>query len=151
MFLGQYAPLFDTNLRPGFPRAVAIQNDVDCCLWLQNLSPDQAEWSFKHEGTLHAFAYIQASKQQKKFMQCSPDLNYGVICESERHLFIYKNSYSTASGLRKRQGPQLSIGQQNLVTFESSLGEVLGIAAFQEIVILLTEHFLVCLQLSIEE
>ena len=147
--MGLHAPLFDVTLRPGFPRAVGIKNDVDCCLWLQNFQSDQ--WSFKHEGTLHAFAYIQASKQLKKFMQCSPDLHYGFICESDRHLFIYKNSYSAASGLRNRQGPQLSIGQQKLVTFDSSFGEVLGIAAFQDVLILLTENFVVCLQLSIEE
>lgn len=105
----------------------------------------------KHEATLHAFGYIQASKRERKFLACSPDTNLAVICESSRHLFIYKNSYNTASGLRKRSGPQLTIGQQKLVAFDGSNGDILGISVDNEIILLLTEHAICCLQLSIEE
>jgi len=123
---------------------------VDCCLWLQQLTAD-GEWSLKHEGTLHAFGYVQASKRDRKFLASSPDLNLAVICESSRHLFIYKNSYSTAGGLRNRSGPQLSIGQQQLVAFDSTNGEILGISVENEVIFVLTETAVCCLQLSIEE
>jgi CS domain len=151
VFLASNHPIFATTLRPGFPRAIAVRHDVDCCLWLQQTSPSNDEWSLKHEGTLHAFGYIQASKRERKFLACSPDTNLAVVCESSRHLFIYKNSYNTAGGLRKRNGPQLTIGQQKLVSFDGSNGEILGISVENEIILLLTENAICCLQLSIEE
>ncbi|XP_053688980.1 nudC domain-containing protein 1 [Sabethes cyaneus] len=149
-FLGNNAPLFAVSLRPGFPMALALRQDVDGCLWLQQHvgGPD---WSLRHEGTLHAFGYVQASKRQRKFMTCSPDLGYAVICEAERHVFIYKTNYGgTANGLRNRVGPQVSIGQQKLVTLEGS-GEILGICCENDYTILLTETHILVLQLRIEE
>lgn len=115
------------------------------------MSPSTDEWSLKHEATLHAFGYIQASKRERKFLACSPDTNLAVVCESSRHLFIYKNSYNTASGLRKRSGPQLTIGQQKLVSFDVANGEILGIIVENEIILVLSEKTISCLQLSIEE
>lgn len=150
VFLGFNHPLFSTTLRPGFPQAIAVRNDVDCCLWLQQVSAD-GEWSMRHEATLHAFAYVQASKRERKYLMCSPDVNLAVISESLRHLFIYKNSYNTASGLRKRTGAQLTIGQQKVVSFDGSNGEILGMSVENDCVLLLTENAICCLQLSIEE
>lgn len=151
VFLGSNHPLFSTTLRAGFPQAVAVRNDVDCCLWLQHVSPSDESWSFKHESTLHAFGYIQASKIGRKYLACSPDTNLAVISETSRHLFIYKNSYNTASGLRNRSGPQLTIGQQKVVSFDGSSGDIIGISVENEIILLLTENVICCLQLSIEE
>jgi hypothetical protein len=82
---------------------------------------------------------------------CSEDMNLSVICESSRHLFIYKNSYSTASGLRKRTGPQLQIGQQRVVSLDGAHGEIIGICVENEHVMLLTENAILCLQLAEEE
>ncbi|XP_058821774.1 nudC domain-containing protein 1 [Topomyia yanbarensis] len=147
VFLGSNAPLFTVCLRPGFPAALALRHDVDACLWLQQAGTD---WSLRHEGTLHAFGYVQASKQQRKFLTCSPDLDYAVICEAERHVFIYKASYGTASGLRNRNGPQVTIGQQQLVALEGS-GEILGICCENDYTVLLTEKQILVLQLRIEE
>lgn len=95
--MGSTPPLFTTSLRPGFPLSLATRQDVDCCLWLQQYNPTKPEeWSMRHEGNLHAFGYVQASKQQKKFMDCSPDLGYALIAESHRHVFLYKSKYDTA-------------------------------------------------------
>lgn len=147
-FLGGTGPLFSMTLRPGFPAAVAIRHDVDACLWVQQ--PGE-EWSLRHEGTLHAFGYVQASKQQRKFLCCSPDMSYALISEAERHIFIYKASYGGgAGGLRHRNGPQVSIGQQKLVSLEGS-GEIIGICAENDYTILLTESHVLVLQLRIEE
>lgn len=144
--LGGNGPLFSLPLRPEFPPAIALRHDVDACLWLQQ--PGEA-WSLRHEGTLHAFGYVQASKQQRKFLSCSPDLSYALICEAERHIFIYKASYG-AEGLRHRNGSQVSIGQQKLVSLEGS-GEIIGLCAENDCAILLTESHVLVLQLRIEE
>lgn len=150
VFLGMNHPLFATTLRPGFPRAIAIRNDVDCCLWLQ-MTPTDDTWELKHESSLHAFGYIQASKRERKYLMCSPDTNLAVISETSRHLFIYKNTYKNSGGLRKRSGSQLSIGQQQLVTFDGSNGNIIGMSVENEIILLLTENAICCLQLRIEE
>lgn len=101
--------------------------------------------------TLNAFGYVQASKRDRKYIMCSPDMNLSVISESIRHLFIYKNKYSTAGGLRKRTGSQLSIGQQKLISLDGTDGEILGMSVENEIVLLLTENSVLCLQLADQE
>lgn len=138
-------------MRPGFPKALAIRNDVDCCLWLQNQIQPGDDWNLKHEGTLHAFGYVQASKKDRKYISCSPDCSIAVICESLHHLFIYKKSYNSAPGLRRRTGPQLQIGQQKLVALDGAHGEIIGLQVENEAIVLLTENSILCLQLSEEE
>ncbi|XP_075156140.1 nudC domain-containing protein 1 [Haematobia irritans] len=148
IILGSNPPLFTTSLRPGFPLAVATRQDVDCSLWLQQYNTSKPdEWSLRHEGNLHAFGYVQASKQQKKFMDCSPDLGYAVIAESHRHIFLYKSKYDTASGLRNRNGPQITIGKQHLITLDDA-GEVLGLCTANSVVTLLTKKFVIFIQMT---
>lgn len=79
---------------------------------------------------------------------CSPDMNMSIIAESNRNIFIYKNSHSSAGGLRKRSGPQVVIGQQKLITLDGTGGEILGIHVENENVIVLTESTILCLQLA---
>lgn len=147
--LGSCSPLFDVTLRPGHPAALALRQDVDCCLWLPCQMP--SEWLLRHEGTLDAFAYVLASKQQRKYVSCSPDMSYAVICEPERHIFIYKSKYETAAGLRKRSGPQVTLGQQKVVSLEDAGGQVIGMNVLNEVTLLLTEKFILCLQINIEQ
>ncbi|XP_055911028.1 nudC domain-containing protein 1 [Eupeodes corollae] len=148
ILLDNSPPLFSTNLRPGFPPAIATRQDVDACLWLQQYNSNKTgEWGFRHEGNLHAFGYVQASKQQKKFMDCAPDLSYAVICESHRHVFLYKSNNDSADGLRNRCGSQVSLGKQHLITLEDA-GEVLGIATHSGVITLLTDKCVLFLQIN---
>lgn len=140
-------PILTVSLRPGHPKAIGLRNEVDCCLWLQNMTSD--DWNLRHESTLHAFGYVQASKQGRKYLACSPDTNLSVISESSRHLFIYNKNYSSAKGLRNRTGTQMTIGQQKVVTLSND--EIIGIVVENETVLILTETAISCLQLSIEE
>ena len=78
-------------------------------------------------------------------------MSLAVISEPTRHLFLYRDSYSTAAGLRKRTGPQLLIGQQTLVALDGTNGEILGISVENDAVFLLTENAVLCLQLAEEE
>lgn len=147
--LGIHKPLFCLTLRPGQPQALAIQHDVDACIWLPQISlPNQTDWRLTHEGTINALGYIQASKQQKKFVQCSPDMSYAVICESSRHIFIYLSKHSSASTLKNRNGMKVSIGQQKLFTLDDS-DTVLGILVENEITMLLMKNRILCLKINI--
>lgn len=147
--------LFSLSLRAGHPPAFALRNDVDVCLWLPSSQiplaaneSSQVKLVISHEGTLDAFGYIQASKQQKKYLQCSPDMGYAVICEPHRHIFIYKSTYESASGLKNRnKSTQVSIGQQKLVTMDES-DEVLGMVCENEVTLLLTQRNVIALQIN---
>ncbi|KAH8396083.1 hypothetical protein KR222_003085 [Zaprionus bogoriensis] len=147
IFLGATPPLFASSLRPGYPAAFATRQGVDASVWLQRYQPARpGEWSVRHEGNLHAFGYVQASKQQRKFIDCCPELEYAVIAESHRHVFVYKGRHDSAGGLRNRNGPQVVIGKQLLVTLEEDVGEVLGMATAPGVVTLLTAHAVLYLQ-----
>lgn len=143
--------LFTVGLRANSPPAFALRCDVDACIWLPNIQTNQngeINLEMRHEGTLNAFGYVQASKQQKKFLRCSPDMNYSIISEAHRHIFVYKANYDSASGLKNRNASKkLSIGQQKLITMNET-DEILGIVCENEITILLAQKQILCLQIN---
>ncbi|XP_035907695.1 nudC domain-containing protein 1 [Anopheles stephensi] len=147
--LGSGPPLFAVTVRAGLPATFALRHDVDACLWQLQPTPYGSEdCRFQHEGTLHAFGYVQASKQQQKYLACPPGMEYAVICESHRGIYIYKASYGAGgAGLRNRTGPQVAIGQYQFVSLKDS-GEVLGISCEDEMVLLLTEKAILMLQIT---
>lgn len=125
------AKIFDNTL-PAF----ALRHDVDGCLWQPEINGD--EFSLKHIGTLLAFGYIQASKQQRKFSSCAPDMSYSVICESSRHAFIYCQQKSVVSGeLRNRtSGRKInSVAEQQVISLPND--EVLGLFSSEKYLYLL--------------
>ncbi|XP_035774016.1 nudC domain-containing protein 1-like [Anopheles albimanus] len=155
--LGSQPPLFTMRLQPGAPTAIVVRHHVDACVW-QPIRPvvpststtGSSTWNLQHEGTLHTFGYVQASKRQQKYLAAAPDLGYAAICESERMVSIYRLNYRTSGVLHRRHGPQVSVGQQHLIFLEDT-SEILGICCENEAIVLLLEGALVTLQLTIEE
>uniref|UniRef100_A0A2M4AEN3 NudC domain-containing protein 1 n=1 Tax=Anopheles triannulatus TaxID=58253 RepID=A0A2M4AEN3_9DIPT len=154
--LGSQPPLFTMRMQADAPAAIAVRYHVDACVW-QPIRPVAASsatgtgtWNLRHEGTLHTFGYVQASKRQQKYLATAPDLSYAIIAESERMVSIYRLNYSTSGVLRRRHGPQVSVGQQHLIFLEDT-SEILGICCENEAIVLLLEGALVTLQLTIEE
>lgn len=146
--LGSNRPLFALNQRPGALPAIVIRSDVDALIWVPKYSvANPSDWTLKHEATLNAFGYVQASKQQKKYMQCSPNADYAIICEPCRHVFMYKMNNSSAIGLKKRSGGKVSIGQQKLFSMEEQ-DEIVGLVVEDEITVLLTEKYIFVLQIN---
>lgn len=147
--LGSTPPLFHSVINAGYPAAIVTRMDVDACVWQQQLeSSSDNNWSLRHEGNLHALGYVQASKQQKKFINCAPDLSYSVICESHRHIFLYRSKYDTSNNLRNRNGPQITLGKQQLITLEEDVGEVLGMVTANQVITLLTQKCVLHLQIN---
>lgn len=144
--LGMHRPLFAIQLRPNYSSAIALRHDVDACIWQPQLTA--SDWLINHEGTLNAFGYVQASKQQKKFQQCSPDFNYAIICETNRNIFIYYSRFNTDGELKNRKGGKSAIGEQKLVTLDGG-DEILGINCMDDVTILLTENSVICLQVNV--
>lgn len=141
-------------MRESQPAAFALRSDVDVCVWSlqfgQSVDSASAENFVRvcHEGTLNAFGYIQASKQQKKYLQCSPDFKYAIVCEANRHVFIYKGAHDTASSLKNRStNTRANIGQQKLITLDES-DDVYGIHCENETTFLITKNRFLCLQFT---
>ena len=110
-------------------------------------SDSEAPWS--HEGTLNAFGYVQASKQNRKFISTPSDYSYALIADLSTHLYLYKQ-HSPASNvpgttLRNRKTGQLveSIAKQYMISLESR-EEILGLATTSErIYVLIDQQFFV--------
>lgn len=141
-------------MRRGQPAALALRHDVDICLY----QPDEgsgggggdADWRLVHKGTLNAFGYVQASKEQKKYMQCSADMSYAVIAEAQRHVFFYHSQYGVAATQLKnrKNGGGAAIGQQKLYTLDAN-EQIVGMMTEPEATFLLTETEVICLQIKV--
>lgn len=129
------------------------------CIWqppLNVVAADANSWTATHTGTLDALGYVQASKTQKKYMQCSPDLRYTVIAEPQRHVFIYQAQCAAAAGLKNRRqagGGSSSlaaaqcVGQQRLLSMDAG-EEIVGLVVDNEVTLLLTEREVIGVQIN---
>lgn len=83
------------------PAYFSLRHDVDAVVWLPHASlpsspsSPQAHWS--HASTFNALGYVQASKEERKFTTCSPNLKYAVISDSTRHVFVYRQPRGVAN------------------------------------------------------
>lgn len=64
-----------------------MRYDVDGLVW-EPLNKESIDW--KHISTLDAFGYVLASKEEHKFVSCSPSFSYSVITDCNEHAYIYK-------------------------------------------------------------
>ncbi|KAK2588337.1 hypothetical protein KPH14_004353 [Odynerus spinipes] len=120
-----------------FGQAICLRHDHDGCVWVTGTVEDNV-WNIKHTKTFPGFGYVEASKSNKKFCVCSPDGNYVAIIEHTRHVFIYE---------KPETGSQ--IGKQWIVDLEcdSSSSVIMGVAATNKYLIILTKNKLYHLQI----
>lgn len=143
--------LFNIKLAVDEVPALALRHDVDACIWqpyAQLVNSDT--WPVKHQGALLAFGYVQSSKQNRKFVTCSPNFAYSVVCEATTHIFIYKKSSDSNCHLRKRIGTEVTSikhGQQRIINV-NKYGEILGIHATNEYLFVLTINNLIAIQIE---
>lgn len=93
----------------------------------------------------------QASKQEKKFVSCSPDFNYSVICNGNRHIFIYwGDGDNSGAQLQNRKSKQkIKVGTQKVITLDNA-GDIIGLQTENDTIIILTVDYIIALQLNIE-
>ncbi|CAF3828200.1 unnamed protein product, partial [Rotaria magnacalcarata] len=105
-------------------------------------SNDQLPWT--HEATLNAFGYVQASKQNRKFLSTPTDYSYALISDSRIHLYIYKQNTPTSNlpgtSLRNRKTGKVvdSIAKQHMISLENH-NEILGLITTNEQTFILTD------------
>ncbi|KAJ8924547.1 hypothetical protein NQ315_000695 [Exocentrus adspersus] len=144
--LGSHQVLMTANLNPDLPLALGVRHDVDVCLWQPQGCGD--DFSISHEGTLLAFGYVSASKRNRKFCVCPPDMSYSAVCESSGHLFIYrqKRPISTTVLKNRTTGRKVdNIAEQQVVNISNE--EITGIYATNKILYLLTASSVKALKL----
>jgi len=125
--------LFNAMLSADKTPALCLRHDVDGFVWQPEI-PETADTSppisWRHVGTFNAFGYVQASKQQRKFSVCAPNLSFVTIADCTRHLYVYHRPKPVTTSLRNRKTGQKvdAVARQQVVPLESS-DEILGLRA----------------------
>jgi len=139
--------LFNVLLSADTSPALCLRHDVDGFIWQPEIPaitdtspPTQPEIpaitdtsppiSWLHVGTFNAFGYVQASKQQRKFSVCAPNLSFVAIADCTRHLYVYHRPKPVATSLHNRKTGQKvgAVARQQVVSLEST-DEILGLGA----------------------
>ena len=88
--LGGHQLLFVApSLGRGHPNIFSLRHDVDATVWLPHAAPTTLHSRWSHISTFSALGYVQASKRERKFTTCTPNLKIAVISDCTRHIFIY--------------------------------------------------------------
>jgi len=66
-----------------------LRHDVDALVWQPSTNKEKTDNYWNHIGTFDALGYVQASKEDRKFSTCSPDMSYAAISDSTKHVYIY--------------------------------------------------------------
>ena len=111
---------------------LCTRHDVDGLVW-RLAGGETAE----HANTFPALGYVQASKQSRKFLAAPASARFSVICDSSRHLYLYRQPEALAAelGLRNRKSGERveRVARQQVITLEPT-EEVLGLVAEEEVI-----------------
>lgn len=101
-----------------------------------------AQLALTHRATLPAFGFVQASKQQKKFMTLHPSGAFACIGEFEKRIFVYHGAAKNESELKSHTR------QQNVV--ELGDHQLLGMRITNDATVLvLTPHHVVAITVPV--
>ncbi|XP_060099299.1 nudC domain-containing protein 1 [Heteronotia binoei] len=146
--LGSNQYLFSAVVDPKEMPCFCLRHDVDALLWQPR--PDwQDMW--EHVSTFNALGYVQASKQDKKFMACAPNHSYSALCECLRRVFIYRQPTPLSTVLyNRKEGRQVGLVAKQLVATLETHDPVLGFQATNERLFVLTAKILFIIKVSTE-
>ncbi|XP_033011645.1 nudC domain-containing protein 1 [Lacerta agilis] len=146
--LGSNQYLFSTVVDPKEMPCFCLRHDVDALLWQPR--PDQQD-KWEHISTFNALGYVQASKQDKKFMACAPNHSYSALCECLRRVFIYRQPTPLSTVLyNRKEGRQVGQVAKQLVATLETHDPVLGFQATNERLFVLTTKVLFIIKVSTE-
>ncbi|XP_071410077.1 nudC domain-containing protein 1 [Pithys albifrons albifrons] len=145
--LGSNQYLFSVVANPREMPCFCLRHDVDALLWQPH--SDQPENMWEHIATFNALGYVQASKQDKKFMACAPDYSYAALCECLRRVFIYRQPTPLATVLyNRKEGRQVGqVAKQLVATLEAN-DPILGFQATNERLFVLTTKTLFLIKVN---
>jgi len=124
---------------------MCLRHDVDGIIWQPSINKpstdpleDDSSITWLHVATFNAFGYVQASKQNRKFITCAPDFSYAIIANCSRHIFVYRQPAEMTSPVRNRKtGEQIgSVAKQQLISLE--LADIVGVHATERRIYMLS-------------
>ena len=112
---------------------MCLRHDVDGFLWQPEIPGGDSPAPvvvWQHVGTFDAFGYVQASKQQRKFSTCAPNLGFVAVADCSRHVYVYHRPKPMALSLHNRKTGQKigAVARQQVVSLDST-DEILGLRA----------------------
>ncbi|KAE9355197.1 hypothetical protein PF008_g4186 [Phytophthora fragariae] len=108
------APSARVNGSSDFKSTLLFRNDVHGVIF--DLNVDLARLTLRHATTLPAFGFVQASKQEKKFMSFHPTGSFACIGEFERRVFVYQGNVSEEEReAHTRKQHVVELGDQQLL------------------------------------
>ncbi|XP_071594320.1 nudC domain-containing protein 1 isoform X3 [Heliangelus exortis] len=145
--LGSNQYLFSVVVDPKEMPCFCLRHDVDALIWQPH--SDEPENMWEHIGTFNALGYVQASKQDKKFMACAPDYSYAALCECLRRVFIYRQPTPLSTVLyNRKEGRQVGqVAKQLVATLEAN-DPILGFQATSERLFVLTTKTLFLIKVN---
>ncbi|KDO24405.1 hypothetical protein SPRG_09794 [Saprolegnia parasitica CBS 223.65] len=99
-FLGASATPLQTSVTTYVPKKLLFQYDVHGVVF--GVGADLRHLELLHEATFQALAYVQASKEQKKYLQFHPSSSLAAIAEFEKRLFVYTGPQESGAGPHRR-------------------------------------------------
>jgi len=152
--LGSHQLLFTTPSVPNLAPAFCLRHDVDGLIW-QPMEDQQLEngdnWGCRHTAALHAFGYIQASKEHRKFTLCPPNCMYVAVCDAFRHIYIYRQPGCPSTGVKmvhRPTGRQIAnVARSQVLSLEDN-EECLGAHATDSFLITLTASSLIAIRIN---
>ncbi|GAB6032583.1 NudC domain-containing protein 1 [Chamberlinius hualienensis] len=114
--------------------SLCIRHDVDGLLCRPT---DQNQ--LNHFATFNALGYVVASKQQRKFLSCSPNVMYAALCDSHTHIYIYFQPQPMEGQLRNRKTGQKikAVAKQKVVTLDGN-DDIIGVQVNDKNLFILT-------------
>jgi len=84
--------------------------------------------------TFPALGYVQAGKQNRKFLTAPHDFSYSAICDDSRHIYVYRQPKPIDSELKNRK-----TGVKLVVTLDNR-EEILGMQATPNLLFIVSQH-----------
>ncbi|CAN7975404.1 unnamed protein product [Ixodes persulcatus] len=146
--------LFSLRPSPSLMPALCLRHDVDGLVWQPRSVAGEGDvdsFRMEHVATFHAFGYVQASKQDRKFETASPDFSFAALCDAARHVYLYRQpeTLSSSQEVRNRKtGKEVSsIAKQHVVSLDQC-DAILGMVASRRCLFVLSSNALYAVKLS---
>lgn len=125
---------------PASPSTLVFQHDVHALVFACNDSGDEASptTTLRHTATLPAFGFVQASKQQKKFLTAHPSGAFACVGEFERRVFVYHGAAADEGEQQSHTRRQhvVELGEQPLLGLRVASDRVVLVLLPEQIVAL---------------
>ncbi|XP_064466981.1 nudC domain-containing protein 1-like [Ornithodoros turicata] len=146
--------LFKVQTSPDSLPALCLRHDVDGLVWQPKdvaSDGDADPFRVEHVATFNAFGYVQASKQDRKYELGSPDFSFAAICDSVRHLYLYRQPESLSKSLELRNrktGKEVStIAKQHVISLEQC-DAILGMVTSPQCIFVLSSNTIYAVRVS---